>query len=94
MTIRPREGHAVGALGKAPWVTVRPLSSPLHPMKRTLHLQINCGNDFTVMHISDAPHPKKSFMSTHNPSSTSLLITVDIHPQTAATETITRSNYC
>lgn len=82
MTIGPREGHALGATGEALWVTVRPLSSPLHPMKTTLHLQINRGNDFS------------SFMNTHNPSSTSLLITTDIHPQTAATDTITRSNYC
>lgn len=91
MTIRPREGHAVGATGEALWVMVRPLSSPLHPTKSTLHLQIICSNDFVVMH---PPPSKKILTNTHNPSSTSLLITADIHPQTVATDTITRSNYC
>ncbi len=94
MTIRPREGRAVGATGKAPWVMVRPLSSPLHHTKSTLHLQIICSNDFVVMHPPPPNHQKKSLTNTHNPSTTSLLITADIHPQTVATDTITHSNYC
>ncbi len=59
MTIRPREGRAVGATGKAPWVMVRPPSSPLHHTKSTLHLQIICSNDFVVMHPPPPPQPPK-----------------------------------
>ncbi len=91
MTIRPREGHTVGVMDKASWVMVWPLSSPLHPTKSTLHLQINCSNDFVVMH--PPPPPKKASRTCITPPPP-LLITADIHPQTAATDTITHSNYC